>query len=291
MARGRIRSLGAVVSALAVGTMLGAIQWLPTWELSAGSLRARPTYEFLTQLSSALSPWLFRKPRLHRGVVRRDRAGVRVSAGAHSAASPSRIGRHVLALGNYTPAYRWFAALPVVGLLCVPARYSFLLTVAGAVSAAIAFDDLRRSDLSPAERQRGTWIWVVPAPSALVTAAALALSGPPFEGLAALADARHRADRTRDSGRVLDHRGRAHAPAARGRGELPSRLARGRRWRARARTGTLWAWCSRRAHAAWSSSSRRTTTPGRARSRSRVWVSWRPWRSTAGAARDARAPR
>jgi hypothetical protein len=201
IARRRVGSLAAVAGALALGVLLGAIQWLPTWDQISLSQRADPSYEYLTHLSlhplnllSALAPWLFRghiysdpwydpvEEVFYFGpvvpiaaawlIVRwRQLGALRPLLAALGAISAVAL---LLALGKYTPVYRYFVALPLVDLLRVPARYTIALYLAGAIVAAVAFADLLHSDRPEAPRRAGR-IWLVPIASALLALAALAL--------------------------------------------------------------------------------------------------------------------
>lgn len=209
VARGAgLRALLAVASAHVVGLLLGAPQWIPTFEEVAGSLRAGASYAYLAEQSLhpinlllPLSPWLFRErvyqvesfnpieQAFYLGAVVpiamlwilgrwRHLAPWRSSLVALLAVSALALS---LALGRYLPVHRLIAELPLVGLLRVPARYTFVLSLAGALFAALAFADLRRAAASDPADARGARrvIWIAPALAWAIAVVALALREEP----------------------------------------------------------------------------------------------------------------
>jgi hypothetical protein len=197
----------AVASALAAGVALAAIQVLPTWEQIGDSHRAGASYEFLTEQSlhplnllTIVNPWLFQ----HRTYVGAGEAYNPIEQAIYLGAvvpiaglwvlvrwrklarqRPLVIGLFalsalalILSLGRYTDLYRYFVELPLLGALRVPARYSLAIYFAGSVFAAIAFADLVRGGSPSDPRSHSRWIWIVPAASWLVTAAALVIRDP-----------------------------------------------------------------------------------------------------------------
>ena len=190
----------AVASALAVGCLLGGIQLLPTWEHLAASQRANSDYAFLTEQSlhplnllTIVAPWLFEHrlfmdgsfnqveqvcylgaitpiAALWVGLRWRKLGALRPLVAGLFALSALAL---LLSLGGHTGLYRYVLAIPLIGSLRVPARYDIALYFSGAVFAAIAFADLQRGDAELGRRVK--WIWIVPAASACVAAAALAM--------------------------------------------------------------------------------------------------------------------
>ncbi|TMA26265.1 MAG: YfhO family protein [Deltaproteobacteria bacterium] len=203
--RGELAPLAAVASAIATGVLLGAIQLLPTYDYLMTSERADPSYEYLTEMSlhplhllSAVAPWLFRNHLFMEGrheplerafyfgpvvpiaalwIALRWRALGEWRALVAGLAALSAVAL-ILALGGHTFFYRPFLALPLVGWLRVPARYTVVLYFSGAVFTAIAFADLLRAGSSPEVRQRSRWLWIVPAASWLVAGVGLAVYQP-----------------------------------------------------------------------------------------------------------------
>lgn len=154
--------------AIGLGILLAAIQLLPTAEFVAHSARAAASFDFLTryslppwQLVTLLVPDAFGHPALNNywgegnywelcpyfGAVgfalaltgltqvrrhARDFFGVMFIAGL------------LLALGRYTPLYRWvvYDVLPGFHSFKAPARFLFLSTFSGAVLAALGTDHL-----------------------------------------------------------------------------------------------------------------------------------------------------
>jgi hypothetical protein len=188
----------AIAVALGVGLVIGAIQLIPTFDYLATANRQRASYEFLTNLSlhpanllTLVAPWLYRE-RLYMDalpnpieqvfylgpvvpisalwIVARARRDARVRPIAAALLALCAVAL-LLALGRHTPVYRYWLQIPLIGLLRVPARYDFALLGAGSAFAALAFADLLRDDR---ESRPIAAIWVVPALSWIVAAAALA---------------------------------------------------------------------------------------------------------------------
>ena len=195
-ARPMTRSLVVLATALGAGILLAAIQIVPTWDTLTTSLRSDPGYEWRTFLSlhpvdllSVMAPWWgFLEPDLD-PVERVTYFGVVAPIAAHwvwlhrkqlGPWKPLASGlivlsclALVLALGQYNGLYRYFLALPVVGWLRIPARYTIVLFFTGAVLTALAFADLLAADPSRPARRRNPWIWSIPAASWVVAAIAL----------------------------------------------------------------------------------------------------------------------
>jgi hypothetical protein len=203
-----LRPLLAVGSAHAVGLLLGAPQWLPTFEEIAASQRADPSYAFRAEQSLhplnlllPLSPWLFRdrvyqvevfnpiEQSFYLGAVApvatlwvlarwRRLAAWRGTFVALACASALSL---ALALGRYLPVHAWLADIPLLGLLRAPARYTLVVSLASALVAAVAFDDLRRAAAAdPADaRAARRAIWLAPALAWAIAGVALALRQEP----------------------------------------------------------------------------------------------------------------
>lgn len=200
--RRELAPLAAAASAIGVGIALGGIQLLPTWDHFTDSQRAVLSFESASQFSlhplnllTAVAPWLFRN-RIYQdgpydpiervmyfgpvvpiaavwvGLRWRNLGSLRPLVAGLAALSALAL---VLALGAHTPLYRYFVALPLVGSLRAPARYSLAIYFTGAVFAAIALWDLSRGDASRDMRRKVPWIWIVPAASCAVAGIALAL--------------------------------------------------------------------------------------------------------------------
>ena len=202
--RRQLAPLLVLASAIAVGVLIGGIQLVPTLDYLATTGRAQPTYAYLTggslhpsNLLTIVAPWLFHhrlymdrfynpiEEVLYQGPLvpiaalwvwlrRRELGPWRPLAAGLAGLSALAL---ILALGSHTPLYRYFLAIPVVGLLRIPARYTLVLYFAGAILSAIAWADLQRG--APSElRRRARWVWLVPAASWLVAGAALAMRSP-----------------------------------------------------------------------------------------------------------------
>jgi hypothetical protein len=208
--------------ALGTGFLLGAVQVFPTLDLLSTTWRANPSLDYLTlggsldpqNLLLALAPWLYaQRTWFERAydpieqvfyfgavvplaalwvLVRWKRLGpIRPLVAGSLALSGLTL---LAALGRHTDLYRLIAALPVLGILRVPARYLLIPCFTGSLLAAVAFADLLAPDTRHARRER--WLlWLVPAASLSIAILALALRadphGPAQAALAArLADPR-----------------------------------------------------------------------------------------------------
>ncbi len=201
--------LCAVLAAKLVGLLLGAPQWLPTWEDLGDSLRADTSYAFRNEQSLhpanlllPLSPWLFRdrvyqvenfnpiEQAFYLGAVA-PIAIVWILARGKQLAPWRRSGTLallatsalalILALGRYLPVHRLLFELPLLGLLRVPSRYTLVVSLACAVLAALAFADLRRTAAAKGAKARGALraIWLVPALAWVIALVALLLRQEP----------------------------------------------------------------------------------------------------------------
>jgi len=179
-----------VVAALALGITAGAVQLLPSADLTAHSVRAAPTTEFLlsysippVSLAQLWSPYAFRAVDTELAVY--DGAFCTVAlAWLVVRWRAFRRGDVLLALlafagVNMLLAFgRWGGlatlqlALPGIGLLRAPARHIVLVHTALAVVGAVVFDDLAgmvcRGERVPLQR---LWPLAVPVALGIVTAA------------------------------------------------------------------------------------------------------------------------
>ena len=206
--RGAAAALLLLLAAKGVGVLLGAPQWLPTWEEIESSQRATASAEFrLSQslhplnLLLPLSPWLFRdrvyqvesfnpiEQAFYLGAV------VPVALAWLLARAPQLAAwqRHavrallvacalalVLALGRYLPVYPLLIELPVFGLFRVPARFTWIITLAGAFLAALAFGDLRGAPAANGASARALRaLWIAPLLACGIAGVALALRQEP----------------------------------------------------------------------------------------------------------------
>jgi hypothetical protein len=203
--RRAVAPLAAVATAIIAGVLIAAVQLVPTYDYLASSDRGDQPYGFLTLMSvhplnlvSVVAPWMFENglymDRHYDPLERALYFGPVVPIAALWVAirwrrlgplRPVALGLFglcaislLLSLGQYTVFYRYFLELPGAGWLRVPARYSFVLYVAGAFFAAIAFAELARGDPSPEARRGIWWIWIVPALSWLAAGVALAFALP-----------------------------------------------------------------------------------------------------------------
>jgi hypothetical protein len=189
------------IGAKTLGVLCGAVQWLPTLDALASSVRADPSGRFLLQFSlhpanviqligpylftaryfegdAGLAHWPVQEFGLYNGAVVavflgwlafRWRSGL-----AHRALAKGAIGLGALALllsfGGYTPLGALCTRLPVVGLLRCPSRYIVLFHLATAILAAVGFADLS-GIIGRGETQPWRRLW----PLALLPAVSLVL--------------------------------------------------------------------------------------------------------------------
>jgi hypothetical protein len=173
---------------VAIGVLLGAIQWLPTLDAAAQSTRVQGATDFAltyslhpTNLIQLWSPLFFRGG-AHGGDGRFHEYGLYSGAFLTVAlmwvwtrrpALPERrrlIGActilaafaFILALGQYGGIGLAFAHLPLLQSLRAPARHIVLVQFALAILAAVAFEDLQRiaerPDSRPASPGPALWI-------------------------------------------------------------------------------------------------------------------------------------
>ncbi len=166
----RPRRLVLLVTAVALGFLLAAIQLVPHLDMLRESFRRTPSSGFvdsyavpLSHLTVLLDPWLFRwlvptGASVHEtapwpGVLALPLAlwlmAARRSVGtlwpvARWALGIAALGL-VLSLGDSGGINRLLRALPLIGLFRAPGRYLFLFHLGLALAAAIAFDRLARS--------------------------------------------------------------------------------------------------------------------------------------------------
>jgi len=81
-----------------------------------------------------------------------------------------------LALGRYTGLYDWVTALPFLGQMRVPARFTLFFHIAGAIVLALAFADLLEAggQVDDGRKRARRWIWLAPASSLAIALIALA---------------------------------------------------------------------------------------------------------------------
>lgn len=211
------RPVASVGAALCVGVLLGAIQWLPTLVYLGESVRASTSLEFRAEQSlhpwnllQPLAPWLFRDRVYQVGTFNPIEQAFYLGALAPVAlvwivARWRSLGEHralvaglvvaslialAAALGSHGPLYSALAQLPLIGALRVPARYTFVVSVAGAILTAIAFADVRRCSLEPDDgagiRHAVRWLVVVPVGAWAIALTALWLRSGPGEPAALL---------------------------------------------------------------------------------------------------------
>ena len=210
-ADGTLARLALPAAFKGLGVLAAAIQWIPSRDALADSVRAAPTAAFLYRgsldpehLLQIVAPWAFRGSVLdfdpeaspgeyavYAGALipllivwlfmrRKDLGALRplaIGAGVFGAVAL------VLAMGRYGGLYLVQQQLPVVGLFRMPSRYLVLVHLACAVLAAIAFVDLQRVVRDKAlPPLRSLWpLWIPLALSVLTTTAILLWQrlGPP----------------------------------------------------------------------------------------------------------------
>ena len=198
--RRRAGPVALLLAASAVGVLIGSVQWVPTFELFGDSLRAETP--LAVRFAQSLHPWnliqlLVPYAFLERvyqvdtsnpieqtfylgaalpvalvwlAVRWRALGGARPLLLALAAASALAL---VLALGRFGGLHHVVAALPLVGQLRSPARFTFFLHLAGAVVTALAVADLVASRRAAEARRSTAWLLLAPAASAAVAALAL----------------------------------------------------------------------------------------------------------------------
>jgi hypothetical protein len=174
--------LARLAAVLAIGGLIGAVQWLPTLDALHASKRATADVSLALygalhpgNLLQLIAPYLF----AHRVVGGTNTHELGLYAGsvplmlivwligrrsAWGAARPLilAVGAFallslVLALGSYGGLYYLQTWLPVIGRFRLPARYTLLFQLSVAVLAAVAFVDLCRVALRGDAPQRTGW--------------------------------------------------------------------------------------------------------------------------------------
>ncbi|MEB3198680.1 MAG: hypothetical protein VKP62_15900 [Candidatus Sericytochromatia bacterium] len=173
---------GPALGAVLCGIGLAAVQWLPTLGLLAESQRHTLSYAEVTadalpvrELATLVFPYLygtldstlFQVPFWGKGPWRNELMGYAGLATLMLALTALRRGRHdglvrfwwlvgglglLLALGDATPLYRVWHALPVFNMIRVPGRHLMELDLALAVLAALGLTHWLQA--SPGDRQR-----------------------------------------------------------------------------------------------------------------------------------------
>ena len=167
-------------AALIGGVLMGAPQWLPTLTAGAGSIRDKPSAEFLLygsfhplNLLSFANPLLFRRGVM--GADYPDEMNIYPGVGVlflalYFVLSPELRSRHrrayrmlaalavfgaVLGFGQYAKVYSWFwIHLPVVGSFRVPVRYFCMFQFALAGVCALAYDPFLNVSYQLSTRRR-----------------------------------------------------------------------------------------------------------------------------------------
>jgi len=204
-----IRPLVSFAAASSLGILIGAVQFLPTLDLFAESLRVDTSWAERTaqslhpwNLLQLIAPYLYGQRVYQVGIPNPIEQSFYLGSAPPIAAiwllvrgrrlagsNPDRrrllIGLGsmclvclLLALGRYTGLYELFAALPFLGQLRVPARFTFFLHIAAAIVLALAFSDVLRTGNSGGEGggRAGRWICAAPVASGVVALLALIFS-------------------------------------------------------------------------------------------------------------------
>jgi hypothetical protein len=196
-----------------LGLLIGAVQWLPTFELFGLSNRANGSLEerfaqFLHpwNLLQPLAPYLFRQRVFQIGPPNPIEQSLYLGAAfpvllAWLVARRTSLGKTrrlltplavvgglsiLFALGPYGGLLAWVSQLPLVGQLRVPARFTLFLHFLSSIALALAFTDLLRVSRAPdaGARAAARWLWLAPLASAAIAVGALLLAASSFAPIA-----------------------------------------------------------------------------------------------------------